>query len=98
MGRPRPALTEKLHLFASRSTRRKVDQQRLITAGCWPFAAVAVLMSVTPAGAHGFGQRYDLPLPLSLYLFGAAAVVVLSFVVVGLFARHTPGALGYPRI
>ena len=28
-----------------------------------------------PAYAHGFGQRYDLPLPLSLYLFGAAAAV-----------------------
>src|SRR5438046_10691953 len=51
-----------------------------------------------PAAAHGFGQRYDLPLPLSLYLFGTAAAVVLSFVVVALFARHTPGARGYPRI
>jgi len=51
-----------------------------------------------PAGAHGFGQRYDLPLPLSLYLFGTAAAVVLSFIVVGLFARHTPGVRGYPRI
>ena len=51
-----------------------------------------------PAGAHGFGQRYDLPLPLSLYLFGTAAAVILSFVIVGLVARHTPGARGYPRI
>src|SRR5439155_4906379 len=51
-----------------------------------------------PAEAHGFGQRYDLPLPLSLYLFGTAAAVVLSFVIVGLFARHTPGAQGYPRL
>ncbi len=51
-----------------------------------------------PAAAHGFGQRYDLPLPLSLYLFGTAAAVVLSFVVVALFSRHTPGARGYPRI
>jgi hypothetical protein len=51
-----------------------------------------------PAHAHGFGQRYDLPLPLSLYLFGTAAAVVLSFVIVGLFARHAPGARGYPRI
>jgi hypothetical protein len=53
---------------------------------------------VAPAWAHGFGQRYDLPLPLSLYLFGTAAAVILSFVVVGLFARHSPGARGYPRI
>src|SRR5262249_56104900 len=51
-----------------------------------------------PARAHGFGQRYDLPLPLSLYLFGTAAAVVLSFVIVGLFARRTPGARGYPHI
>ena len=51
-----------------------------------------------PVHAHGFGQRYDLPLPLSLYLIGTAAAVVLSFVIVGLFARRTPGARGYPRI
>jgi hypothetical protein len=58
--------------------------------GCCVFAA--------PAAAHGFGQRYDLPLPLSLYLLGTAAAVALSFVVVALFARHTPGARGHPRI
>src|SRR5260221_2015254 len=51
-----------------------------------------------PAYAHGFGQRYDLPLPLSLYLLGAAAAVVASFVIVGLLARPLPGARGYPRI
>src|SRR5271169_2919593 len=66
-------------------------------------AAVALLVGASllrtgPAAAHGFGQRYDLPLPLSLYLFGTAAAVILSFVVVGLFARHTPGARSYPRI
>ena len=42
-----------------------------------------------PAGAHGFGQRYELPLPLTFYLWGAAAAVVFSFVVVGLFVRQT---------
>jgi hypothetical protein len=59
-------------------------------------AALAVLAA--PASAHGFGQRYDLPLPLSLYLAGAAAAIVLSFVVIGLFARHRPGTHGYPRL
>src|SRR5216684_3266248 len=54
--------------------------------------ACLALGAATPAAAHGFGQRYDLPLPLPLYLFGAAAVVALSFVVFGLFARHGPAA------
>ena len=45
------------------------------------------LLRAGPVGAHGFGQRYDLPLPLSLYLFGAAAAVVVSFIIVGLFVR-----------
>ncbi len=61
-------------------------------------ALAAACVLARPTGAHGFGQRYDLPLPLSLYLFGTAAAVILSFVIVGLFARHTPGASGYPRI
>src|SRR5262245_15849380 len=55
-------------------------------------------MYAAPAGAHGFGQRYDLPLPLSLYLFGAGAAVILSFIVVGLCVRHPAGVRGYPRI
>src|SRR5262249_54835847 len=61
-------------------------------------AATAACLLAAPAHAHGFGQRYDLPLPLSFYLFGTAAAVVVSFIVVGLFARHAPGARGYPRI
>lgn len=34
-----------------------------------------------PADAHAFGTRYDLPLPLWLYLAAAGATVALSFVV-----------------
>ena len=50
---------------------------------------MAVCALTAPASAHGFGQRYDLPLPLSLYLYGTAAVVVVTFVIVGLFVRRT---------
>ena len=48
---------------------------------------------------HGFGQRYDLPGPLFLYLFAAAGVVVVSFVMVVLFAGDKLGeeAVSYPR-
>ena len=54
----------------------------LVTTAC------AICVFAAPAGAHGFGQRYDLPLPLSLYLYGTAAVVVVTFVIIGLFVRH----------
>jgi hypothetical protein len=61
-------------------------------------AAWTLLAAATPACAHGFGQRYDLPLPLPLYLFGAAAVVALSFAMFGLFVRHAPSIEASPRI
>ena len=61
------------------------------------FAAWAVL-GITPASAHGFGQRYELPLPLSLYLFGAAVAVALSFVVFGLFVRRGSAPRAHARI
>ncbi len=32
--------------------------------------------------AHAFGKRYDLPIPLVLFVVGGAAVVVLSFLLV----------------
>ncbi|MEX2543414.1 MAG: hypothetical protein WD314_16535 [Trueperaceae bacterium] len=50
------------------------------------------------ANAHGFGQRYDLPVPLSLYLIGAGAAVVLSFVVAAVFLRTGSAEGSYPRL
>ena len=41
---------------------------------------------------HGFGQRYDLPISLALYLYAAAGVVFISFVLVVLFAGDQVGA------
>ncbi len=48
---------------------------------------------------HGFGLRYDLPAPLFWYLFAAAGVVVISFVLVVAFAGEQVGAkaVQYPR-
>ena len=48
---------------------------------------------------HGFGARYDLQGPLFLYLFAAGGVVVVSFVMVVLFAGDKLGeeAVAYPR-
>jgi hypothetical protein len=69
--------------------------KRRRTASVLLLAAAAALIAATPARAHGFGQRYDLPLPLSLYFFGAAAAVVTSFVILGIFVRHAPPSRRY---
>jgi hypothetical protein len=58
------------------------------------FGCVAFTFSLAaagPAAAHGFGQRYDLPIPLSFYIWGAGATVALSFVGFGLFLRAEHG-------
>ncbi len=60
--------------------------------------ALALVGTPDTAYAHGFGERYDLPVPLSLYIGGAGAAVALSFVIVGMFVRGTSRRQQYPRI
>ena len=55
------------------------------------YLAGVAAWSATCAEAHGFGQRYDLPIPLSLYLLGAGSTIVVSCVMLVLYvkaARH----------
>lgn len=73
-------------MSTSRSIRNSLFR-RSRTLGTATVLAVASVC-LPRADAHGFGQRYDLPLPLSLYLAGTAAAVVFSFVIVGLFLRR----------
>jgi hypothetical protein len=61
-------------------------------------AAASSCAPASPAQAHGFGQRYDLPLPLSFYIVGVCAVIVVTFIVVGLFVRDVPRSQAYPRL
>jgi hypothetical protein len=64
----------------------------------------AMLMGLTaalvasPAFAHAFGDRYDLPIPLNFFVVGGAATVALSFVVIGLFVKRESGSFDYPRL
>ena len=61
-------------------------------------ASSLVLADAPPALAHGFGPTYDIPLPLWLYLYGAAAAVVLAFIPLALFSRKQgDAAYRYPR-
>src|SRR5215218_11248937 len=62
------------------------------------FAFSLLLADAPPALAHGFGPTYDIPIPLWLYLYGAAAAVVLAFVPLALFSRKEwDPAFRYPR-
>jgi hypothetical protein len=57
--------------------------------------ALFVLIAPEVAQAHAFGQRFDLPIPLNLYLWGAAAAVVVSFLLIGFFFRGRSHALPF---
>ena len=70
---------------------------RLRTAIAAVLLGVAAGLWARPAFAHGFGERYDLPLPLSFFLAGAGATVALSFAVSGLFVKGRPDEFRYPR-
>ncbi|AXQ27804.1 hypothetical protein D0B54_03555 [Solimonas sp. K1W22B-7] len=44
---------------------------------------MALLCLPLPASAHSFGKLYNLPIPFWMYLYGAAAALLLSFLVIG---------------
>ena len=46
--------------------------------------------------AHGFGERYDLPLPLWLYVSGGGIVVFSSFLAIGFFLQNREIISHYP--
>jgi hypothetical protein len=63
---------------------------------CAAVLVLTALLLVVPdrAFAHGFGVRYDIPVPFWLYAYGAAAAVVLTFV---LLVDTKPVPHRYPR-
>jgi hypothetical protein len=60
--------------------------------------ALFVLAQPSLASAHAVGQSQDLPVPFWLYLFGAATVVVISFVQIGMFVGEEHTLYRYPRL
>ena len=77
--------------------RRKVPGPALFLSLTLSLIALTALF---PAAvyAHGFGERYDLPLPLGYFAVGGGLAVVLSFAVIGFFVRATTADGGYPRL
>ncbi len=71
----------------------------LLPADRWGLRLLAVLVGLLPLPGygHGFAQRYDLPVPLWLYISAAAATVAVSFLVIALFMRRRVEIRSYPR-
>ena len=68
------------------------------TIGLVILSLVIFLILPTNLFAHGFGERYDLPIPLNYFVLGAAATVALSFFVIGFFFKTGSGQDDYRRI
>ena len=71
----------------SNSKKMAMSRRLCIGAAVAIFAAASTMSSGT-AWAHSFGVRYDLPVPLWLYLAGAGAGVAASFALMAVFLRH----------
>lgn len=48
-----------------------------------------------PVYAHAFGKLYNLPVPFWMYLYGGAAAIVVSFLIIGYFINKTGTSLKY---
>jgi hypothetical protein len=59
---------------------------------------IAAAAWTTGALAHGFGERYELPLPLALFLGASGLVVLASFAAMALFFRSGSDLSRSPRV
>ena len=63
---------------------------KLIRPFPWRYRGLLVLPTLVfsaPLWSHAFEQRYDLPLPLAMYLWGGGITVAVSFLIAGIFLR-----------
>ncbi len=56
-----------------------------------------LLASPPPASAHAFGKLYNLPVPFWMYLFGSAAALIVSFLIIGYFLTKHDEKTTYPK-
>jgi hypothetical protein len=70
---------------------------RQITTYIVPVAFVAFLLPGIAHAHTALVAPYDLPVPLSLYLYACAATLILTFVVIG-YVVSIPGAAAAPRV
>jgi hypothetical protein len=80
-------------MSAAALVRAFVCHASMVTA----LAVVAVGFSDS-AQAHAFGARYELPVPVWLFVVGGAVTVTLTFVLVALFVRTGPERYANARL
>lgn len=51
--------------------------------------ALIPLFFPSSVSAHAFGQLYNLPVPFWMYVYGGAAVIIFSFVIIASFSTNT---------
>jgi hypothetical protein len=62
--------------------------QRRRAAASAAAGLLLVMAEAAPASAHGVGGRVDLPVPVWLFVWGAGAVVIVSFVALGVLWKQ----------
>lgn len=55
------------------------------------------MISPTAALAHGFGERYDLPIPLYLYVIGGGLTVTISIFFISFMLKKVDSSFEYTR-
>lgn len=49
-----------------------------------------------PVSAHAFGKLYNLPVPFWMYLYGGAAAIIVSFLIIGFLFNKKSNKISYP--
>lgn len=62
-----------------------VIRKKTPCTACAVLAGLLLAAGPFPAAAHSFGMLYTLPVPVWMYLYGAAAALALSFLMIGYF-------------
>ena len=56
------------------------------------------IISQTAYLAHGFGERYDLPIPLYLYIIGGGLTVMISIFFISFMLKKVDSSFEYSKI
>ena len=71
-----------------------INRHNLLTL----FVLVVWVISPTAAFAHGFGERYDLPIPLYLYVLGGGLTVAISIFFISFILKKIDSSFEYSEI